>query len=766
MTELRIVVRVALLFVLLAWAPRVHAVEAEGRIRLKYWEKWTGAEMTAMQSLVDDFNRSQARIFVDLVTVSAVNQKTLVAIAGGNPPDLAGVWAQDVVDFANKQALIPLDDLARGTSVDRARFLPLYWDMGVVARRLYGVISVPAITGLHWNKRLFREAGLDPERAPRTIAELDDYAKRLTRIENGRIVQMGFLHSEPVWWPFFWGYFYGGKLWDGKDKILLDSEENIRGFEWVQSYAKFYGVTALQNLSAGFGNFSSPQDPFMSGKLAMQLQGVWMSNYIDIYSPGLEWGAAPFPVLREGDPPVTFVDADMLIIPKGSPHPREAFEFIRFVSESANMEKLCLLQRKNSPLREVSDDFYRRHKNPYIRMFQALASSPRAAGMPAVPIWSEYRLEMQTQFQKIWLLESSPREALRDGNIRMQKALDRVRQRERAPASPALAYVPFALIALLVACVVALSLRERKQRIASGTRGSPLANVSLARGLAFFSPWGVGLLLFTAYPVMASAVYSLCDYSTLSTPRFIGLSNYLELFQDEVFFISLKNTLLYTFFSLPLGLISSFSIALLLDTNVRGSTLYRTLIFLPSLTPVVASAMVWLWIFNSQYGVLNDLLARFSFGWIKPVPWLADPRTALPSIILMSVWGIGQTVVVLLAAMQDVPTSIYEAAEIDGANALQKVLHITVPLTSPVIYFNAIIGIINALQVFAQPYIMTLGGPARATLSYSMRLYENAFTFLRMGYAAAMAWILFLIILGLTLLAVRVGKRRVHYVGV
>jgi multiple sugar transport system permease protein len=322
-------------------------------------------------------------------------------------------------------------------------------------------------------------------------------------------------------------------------------------------------------------------------------------------------------------------------------------------------------------------------------------------------------------------------------------------------------------MALLLGAVVASALREqRRKHLPAEQRRSPRANVSLWKGLAFFSPWGIGLLLFTAYPVMASAVYSFCDYSTLSTPRFIGLANYFELFQDEVFFIALKNTLLYALFSLPLSLISSFSIALLLDTNVRGSSLYRTLVFLPSLTPMVASAMVWLWIFNAQYGVLNDVLARLSFGWLKPVAWLADPHTALPSIILMSVWGVGQTVVILLAAMQDVPTAIYEAADIDGASAWQKVLHVTIPLTSPVIYFNAIIGVISALQVFAQPFIMTNGGPARATLSYSMRLYESAFTFLRMGYAAAMAWILFVIILALTLLAVRVGKTRVHYTGV
>jgi multiple sugar transport system permease protein len=196
---------------------------------------------------------------------------------------------------------------------------------------------------------------------------------------------------------------------------------------------------------------------------------------------------------------------------------------------------------------------------------------------------------------------------------------------------------------------------------------------------------------------------------------------------------------------------------------VRGSGIYRTLVFLPSLTPVVATAIVWLWIYNARFGILNHFLERVSFGLIEPIPWLVEPKTALPSIILMSVWSVGQTVVILLAAMQDVPTAVYEAAELDGAGFFRKVRHITLPLVSPVLYFNAIMSLIVALQLFTQPFIMTEGGPARATLTYAMRVYQNAFLYLRMGYASAMAWILFLLTLGLTLLAVRAARSRVHY---
>lgn len=733
-----------------------------GRVHVVYWEKWTGFEREAMQALVDDFNRSQDRIFVDHMAISAVNKKTLVATAGGNPPDLAGVVAQDVFNFADKQALTPLDDLARGSSVSADRYLPAYWDMGEYEGRLYGVVSVPAVNALHWNKRLFRAAGLDPERPPKTIAELDEFAKRLTRTEDGRIVQAGFLPSDPTWWAFFWPYFFHGRLWDGGARITLGEPENVRAFEWVQSYAKQHGVVALQNLSATFGNVASAQDPFLSEKLAMVLQGVWLANYQQVLAPNLEWGAAPFPSIDASEPPVSFVDADMLVIPRGSAHPREAFEFIRFLSEQANTEKLCLLQRKNSPLREVSASFFEHHKNPYIRMFQALPASPGARAPLKMGVWTEYRTELHATFQKVWLQQASPAEALAETNTRMQRAWDRLRARRAIPESPRLLAAPLWLTAALVAAIAVLIAREyaRRRRLGSSRRGEFQA---LGKGLAFFSPWAIGLGVFVAYPVLSSIVYSLCDYSLLSAPRFVGFANYIDLFHDDLFFIALKNTAIYAIFALPLHLAVAFSLALFLDANVRGSGIYRTLVFLPSLTPVVASAMVWLWIFNARFGVLNYVLGKLSFGLIAPVPWLSNPHTALPSLILMSVWGVGHAVVITLAAMQDVPSAVYEAADIDGANLWQRVWHITLPLTSPVVYFNGILGLIGALQVFAQPYIMTQGGPARATLSYSMRLYDNAFTYLRMGYAAAMAWILFVIILGLTVLALRVGKNRVHY---
>jgi multiple sugar transport system permease protein len=334
-------------------------------------------------------------------------------------------------------------------------------------------------------------------------------------------------------------------------------------------------------------------------------------------------------------------------------------------------------------------------------------------------------------------------------------------------------------------------LKPKKRKI------SPSARRELTAALLFISPWIVGLGGFLMYPIAASFYYSLCEYSVLQPAQFIGIGNYVDLFTDEVFWKALGNTFFYAALSLPLGLVLSVAIALLLNTGVRGMAVYRTIFFLPSLMPVVAMAILWLWIFNGDYGVLNYAVSS-STGWISaqvaglgrflnqhgiesvgralqaaaPIlriegpPWLIDPAWSKPAFVLLSLWGVGHAVVIYLAGLQDVPAHLYEAAELDGANWLQKVRYVTLPMISPVIQFNLILGIIGSFQFFAAPYVMAPNGqPARSAYFYTMMLYDNAFPYLRMGYACAIAWVLFVIVLVCTLVALRVSSRHVHYEG-
>jgi len=286
---------------------------------------------------------------------------------------------------------------------------------------------------------------------------------------------------------------------------------------------------------------------------------------------------------------------------------------------------------------------------------------------------------------------------------------------------------------------------------------------SLLVGLLFISPWIVGFLAFTVFPVCASMYYSFCDYDVLSKPVWIGALNYRDMLTDNVFWKSLYNTFYYAAISLPLGLIVALLVAVLLNQKVKGRSVFRAIFFLPSLIPVVASSMAWLWILNGNFGILNHALEWFH---IKGPQWLADPKWTKPSLILMALWGCGNGMVIYLAALQDVPRSLYEAAEIDGASAWVKFRHVTVPMISPVIYFNLIMGIIGSLQIFANAYIMLGGGgPNRSALFYAVYLYQNAFDYQQMGYASAMAWGLFLIILLLTWIATRSSRKLIFYAG-
>jgi multiple sugar transport system permease protein len=282
------------------------------------------------------------------------------------------------------------------------------------------------------------------------------------------------------------------------------------------------------------------------------------------------------------------------------------------------------------------------------------------------------------------------------------------------------------------------------------------------KGLLFISPWIVGLLWFYLYPFIASLYYSFHNATAFGSGAFIGFRNYEVMVRDPLFWKSLANTIYFTSGSLGLGTLLALSLALLLPKNVRGATVYRTIFYLPTVVPFTAISVIWIWILHPQYGLLNHLLERLG---MEGPGWLSDPTWAMPGLVLVSAWSIGNMMVIYLAAMMEIPAELYEAAKLDGASAWQRLIRITIPMLTPVILFNFIIGLINGFQYFVQPYVMTNGGPADATLVYSLYLYRNAFQFFRMGYASAMGWILFLLILAVTAILLRSARKWVHYRG-
>ena len=391
------------------------------RVHIAYWEKWGSFEAEACQTMVDHFNKRQTEIFVHYIRASQVDRKSMLAVIGNDPPDVVGLWANNIAPFADAGALVPLDDLMKQTELgDPNYYIRSYLMLGEYRGRIYALPTTPSSVALFCNKEHFRRkagellaAGLDPNRAPRTIEELDRYAEVLNEFEpDGTPRIMGFLPTEPGWFNHTWGYYFGGRLLDpNTGKITADDPGNIRAFQWVKRYAEAYGRQKLLQFRSGFGNFDSPNNAFIDGKVSMEMQGVWFPNFIGRHRPHMEFGVAPFPVpeaaLRQleardpNNPTMSSIDADMIGIPRGCRHPREAWKFIHYV-QTEGLPILCKAQGKHLPYRNRPAGFRLGHPNRELDVFERVAASPFAFSMPRNIVWQEYQDELTKAFEHVW----------------------------------------------------------------------------------------------------------------------------------------------------------------------------------------------------------------------------------------------------------------------------------------------------------------------------------------------------------------------------
>ena len=294
-------------------------------------------------------------------------------------------------------------------------------------------------------------------------------------------------------------------------------------------------------------------------------------------------------------------------------------------------------------------------------------------------------------------------------------------------------------------------------------RMSGIARKEAIAGYIAISPWLLGFLVFQLAPILAALYISSTEWRILSVPEFIGLRNFDKLlFNDDLFWQSIKVTTIYVIFRVPFSAMLSLALALLMNQQLAGRRLLRTIYYLPAVIPLVAVSMMWIWIFNPEYGVLNSIIRVFG---IEGPQWIHSSRWALPALIIMSLWQVGTGMVIFLAGLQGIPAHLYEAATIDGANTWQKFLSITLPMLSPVVLFALVMNVIGSFQIFTQAYIMTGGGPGNATLFLVLYIYRNAFEWFHMGYASALAWVLFLVVLIISVAMLRSSERWVHYEG-
>ena len=781
-----------LLIALIASILAVPSFAAGGKDELVVWVQGLNPGMRA--ALRNFEQQTKLKTAVSIYGSGMDPQKLMCGIAGGRPPDVIFQDRFAVGGWAARDAFMKLDPFIAKSSVIRAEdYYPSCWDEAVYKGSVYAIPTGTDDRALFYNKDLLIRAGYVDAKGqavpPRTWTQLREYAKKLSEFDDsGHLTRCGFIPNFGNSWLYLYGWQNGGHFMseDGR-KCTLAEPAIVEALDFMTKlYDDLGGAAQVNAFQAGFEQ--AENDPFLTGKLAMKVDGNWCLNSIASYAPDLNFGVVAAPV-PEGKPLITWCGGWSWAIPTGARHPQEAWQFIEWMSRadtiflSDEVDQRYNLSRGQPyvPNLNANRVVTMAEKHTYVDESEGLNENLRAAYGVFVDLMPEAKFRPVTPVgQKLWdehvrAYENAtnhvypPEEALQRSQREVQTELDQLLQEGRGvPLNwtwPIVIFLPLVLIPLAVFLFRAQ--RASRKSIFRGEAGA---------GISFASPWFIGFAIFTLGPILVSIVFSLCDYDVLHPPRYVGLQNYHDQLavsfthaantgklqisaHDPLFWKSLWNTV-YMMIGIPLGMAAGLIVALLLNVKIKGMSVYRTIFYLPAIVPAVASSILWLWVLNPQSGAINCILGALHMG--KP-PWLTDPMWSKPSIILMGLWGAGSGMIIWLAGLQGIPESLYEAARIDGAGAWRCFKHVTMPMLSPYIFFNLIMGVIGTLQVFTQAFIITQGGPVDSTLFYVYNLFNHAFRYFHMGTASALAWILFVVILALTLVQLKLAPRWVHY---
>jgi ABC-type sugar transport system permease subunit/ABC-type glycerol-3-phosphate transport system substrate-binding protein len=778
----------------------------DSRRRLVVWGTTEGEAKVGYDSLIAHFERANPDIYV----VRAIPergqdlQKLLCSYVGGDPPDVIMRESRFLGNLAARGIVRPLDDLIARDRDDpdgirREDFYPGCWDEMVYDGKVYAAPGYTSPSVFAYNRHIFREVGLDPDRPPRTWDELKEYIKKLVKFdEDGNLVRVGFIpHFRGMDLLDFYVAQLGGSVIDSTGRnATFNSPEVLRALEFNKELFDLQGGRTLVQAFAMATTQAENVDAFQLGKIAMALDDDFIiyrtARYGDPDRLDLGLDIAPQPELT--DHPVLYQRGSIWAIPTGSDNVDAAWEFIKYLQSKEgyylfrstiarqDMEQKGMMYgglHSRRPLNDVLQHFLppqpalKEEAGKVIGMMEHVWSpKPNAV---ASYLWDRQEEAYDNATYGIM----SPEEALAITNTKMQDELDRYYGQRRGTLVnwTNVAYVIFALLC------VGLGVFWWFARKDTGVSG--IGSREFWIGMAFLSPWIVGFLVFTAGPIVFSIIISFTEFELISPARWIGFEHYRFLLtSDPTFWKSLWNTL-FMALGIPVGMVVGLSIAMLLNANVKGLSVYRTIYYLPAIVPIVASSILWIYVLHPKLGFLNMFLQdsgiAFVVGWMieglnvvrgwfggRPVDpqfwlWLQSEDWSKPGIILMGLWGAGASMIIWLAGLKGIPQHLYEAAEIDGAGPWRRFTNVTLPMLTPYIFFNMVTGVIGTFQVFTQAFVMTNGGPAQSTLFYVYYLFNNAFSYFKMGYASAMAWLLFLMILALTAFQLWGAKRWVHY---
>lgn len=742
------------LLILLA-AGALFAKEVEPRHKLVFWNLFTtDASHEVISDLVRRFNETNREFVVEQVDIpySQLHTKMLPVIAGDVPPDVSIFDRFLVASYAARGAFVPLDDLARRDGVQSKDFFEAPWAECIYEGRQYAVPYDTDVRVLYYNKKLFREAGLDPNRPPKTWSELREYSARLTkRRPDGHLEQTGYLPIYGNTTLYLYGWQKGAQFMspDGR-RVTLNHPKNVEALQWLADFAAEYGIENLLIFQSGFGG--DAQNPFITGKIAMVVWDVGALTILQRYGAGLEWGAAPCPYADDGQL-ATWSGGFSLVIPRGAKHVEGAWAFCRFILREDSQRHIATASNKlPARLSAANDSFF---ENDFWRL--AIDQMRHSHYRPISPVGSALSTEMWVAFDQVLHGKLTPQKALDVATVESQKILDRFLAKSGGPR------VDWRVVSAILGGGVALLALARAAHSVRRVKALHLHRREAVAAYLFAAPVIAGLALFTIGPILTALVYSFARYEILSPATWAGLENYRVLFREDRYFLTaLWNTFYFAAISVPVNIALALALALLLNQPIGGRALYRTCFYLPTVMPAVAGSLLWAWLFNGDYGLINVVLSAVG---LPEVPWLTNEYCSKPALIVMGMWGVGGGMIIFLAALQGVPRSLYEAAEIDGAGAIGRFLHVTLPMISPALFFMVVMGIIGSLQVFTQAYLITSGGPVNSTLFYVLYLYREAFENLHMGYASAMAWVLFLFIMLVTGVQFVLARRWVYYEG-
>ena len=768
-------------------------------VTIELWGLLESRDFIGAFDAIREFERQNPNIRVRVGTPGGQGdldpQKLLTAVVAGTPPDLLWLSRHALGMWATRGAFRPIDDLIARDNIDLSAYYPGIREACMFDGKTYAFAWNIDGRVLFCNMEMLRTSGYD--RPPRTWDELQSMAAKMTKYDaaHGRYERLGFAPNYGNAWLYSYAWQNGAEWFspDGKT-AQVNSPAVLGALDWmVKTYDLVGGADKVQSFQSS-AQIEGIGDPFLSGRIAMQINGNYYLDYIARNKPGLDFELAMPPMPREGMEPVSWSGGFAWIIPKDSRHPEEAWTFAKFMNSLDAWMIVADGQRRFNerergkgafciPMYSANravNEAVMAHVNQslpekFIRGNQVcLDVLPHCKHPPVSVACTElWDAQVTAMFDAIYHMRS-PKAALDLQQRRIQSALDRYYKPPEGTVVPArtLAWIVIALNVVVLA--VALVFIGRGLRRMRG-----MARRRAVEGMAYVTPWVLGFFILVLGPMIFSAIVAFSRYDVIHAPEFNGMENWTRMFgfhgtdegmraNDPLFWRGLWNTFYLVVFGVPMTLAASLGLALLMNANVRGLRAYRVLFYVPVMVPAVVAALIWMWMMNPETGFFNyGLNALLRPMGLQAPNWFGAPEWCKPGLILLLVWGCGGTAIIWLAGLQSLPRQVYEAAIIDGAGPWQRFAHITVPLLTPYALFLWIMGTIGALQIFTQAYLIAMptngNSPGDSLLFYALYLFQRAFRYFEMGYASAMAWVLFVITVAVCLLQLRLSRKWVHY---